>query len=332
MGKLDIKKLFSEFNTLNILIVGDVMLDSYVWGKVDRISPEAPVPVLSCTDREDRLGGAANVALNVKSMGATPILCSVIGNDESGVKVKSLMNDNSFMIEGLVETNERRTTVKTRFVSGSQHMIRVDEEDVFDISKDIENEMLGKIYNIIQEKKIDALVFQDYDKGVLTSGLIGKVTDMCKSNSIPILVDPKKKNFFEYKNVDLFKPNFKEFTEGLNIKLDKSDNESIHNQALKFMSDYNIKSLLVTLSENGVLVSNSKGYEHIPAVLRKISDVSGAGDTVISVASLCLAANLSMKHIAEISNRAGGIVCEVPVVVPIDKNKLQTECIEIYEN
>ncbi len=330
MDKAAIRNIFDQFKHYNILIIGDVMVDAYVWGKVDRISPEAPVPILSCVNHENRLGGAANVALNIKSMGANPILCSVIGDDEKGTVFLNLLQQIQHNQYGIVRSRHRRTTVKTRFISNNQHLIRVDEEDTHELADEIEMEFIAHVKQLMQEQTIHAVIFEDYDKGVITKKLIKEITALANEKNIPITVDPKKRHYSDYENVTLFKPNFKEFTEGLNLDLQKEDREALFRAAKTFQTEKNINNLLITLSEQGVFISNKESYKHIPAVIREIADVSGAGDTVISVASLCLAAGMPPVQTAQISNLAGGIVCEIPVVVPIDKEQLINEiCAEL---
>ncbi|MBN2596671.1 MAG: hypothetical protein JXR82_07820 [Marinifilaceae bacterium] len=325
MNKIELEQIFESFSKLNVLVIGDVMVDAYVWGKVERISPEAPVPIVSCVKRESRLGGAANVALNIKSLGASPILCSVIGNDEKGKEFLSLLTEIQEEQYGIVVSNKRRTTVKTRFISNNQHLIRVDEEDTHELADEIEAEFIDHIKSLIEKHEIHAIIFEDYDKGVITKNLIDEITNLANSKAIPVAVDPKKRHYNDYKNVSLFKPNFKEFVEGSNLLIEKGDIQGIFDEAKKFQNEMGIKKLFITLSELGVFISNEKTYEHIPAVVRQIADVSGAGDTVISVATLCLAAGMNAKQIAAISNLAGGIVCEIPVVVPINKDQLLAE-------
>jgi len=330
VNKSELNRIFESFSDYNILIIGDVMVDAYAWGEVDRISPEAPVPIFSCSSRENRLGGAANVALNIKSLGANPILCSVIGDDDRGKDFVNLLSEIQQEQSGIVVSSHRRTTVKTRFISNNQHVIRIDEEDTHELADDTETSFIKHVLNLLDSKNIDAIVFEDYDKGLITKKLIETVTDKAKQMEIPVLVDPKKRHYSDYKNVTLFKPNFKEFLEGSNLSIEKGDIDGLFRAAKQFQSEMGVDKLLITLSELGVFISNENTYEHIPAVVRKIADVSGAGDTVISVATLCLAAGMNAKEIAAISNLAGGIVCEIPVVVPIDKEQLLSESLKLY--
>jgi len=257
-------------------------------------------------------------------------LCSVIGDDDRGKDFVNLLSEIQQEQSGIVVSSHRRTTVKTRFISNNQHVIRIDEEDTHELADDTETSFIKHVLNLLDTKNIDAIVFEDYDKGLITKKLIETVTDKAKQMEIPVLVDPKKRHYSDYKNVTLFKPNFKEFLEGSNLSIEKGDIDGLFRAAKQFQSEMGVDKLLITLSELGVFISNENTYEHIPAVVRKIADVSGAGDTVISVATLCLAAGMNAKEIAAISNLAGGIVCEIPVVVPIDKEQLLSESLKLY--
>ena len=320
-----IQEILEQFSKLKILIIGDVMVDSYLWGHVSRISPEAPVPVIAQSKSEYRMGGAANVARNIKSLGAEPVLCSVIGKDSSGDLFLSMLTDEGLTDEGILRTNSRITSVKTRIISGSQHLLRVDHE--IDDYIDMEQELLlfNKVESIITEYNIDAIIFQDYDKGIITPFLIEKITNLAADKKIPTLVDPKKRNFAHYKNTTLFKPNFKELVDGLNIHVEKSDFDSIFNAAKLLHENASFKLVMITLSELGIMISDNSTYHVIPSEIRDIADVSGAGDTVIGMAALCLASGFSPKQTAFLANLAGGIVCEKVGVVPIEKELLVKE-------
>lgn len=319
---MTIKQTFDSFDKLKIVVIGDVMIDSYMWGKVNRISPEAPIPIVSIQKKEERLGGAANVGLNIKSLGAEPILLSVIGDDIYGKIFFDLLQQSKISTKGIVVNSKRKTTIKTRVIGKNQHLLRVDEEDTSDISFDIENKLLEKLENIISEHKVDAIVFEDYNKGVLTKRMIQESIRIANESNIPTLVDPKQDNFFEYKDVTLFKPNFKEFIQGFKLDIEKDNYKTISNFANQYIKQNNIKSMLITLSENGILISYANKYSHFDALEIDIADVSGAGDTVISVAALCLASGLSFDKIAQISNIAGSLVCEKVGVVQVSKNQL----------
>jgi rfaE bifunctional protein kinase chain/domain len=302
------------------------MIDSYLWGDVSRISPEAPIPIIATSGRENRLGGAANVALNIQSLGATPILCSVVGDDMHRLVFEELMEKRNLNTDGIIYTSQRTTTVKTRIISQNQHLLRVDEEMEIPVQENITKALTKRIELLLSEFNIDAIVFEDYDKGVITPTLIKSVVSMAHNKGVPTLVDPKKRNFMDYEGVTFFKPNFKEFKEGVKVDLSNGDKEGIVAAAEKFRKEKNISMLMITLAEKGVFVSENGKYSFFPAEIRDISDVSGAGDTVISVSALCLASELPADVVARIANMAGGLVCEVPGVVPVDKNLLFNEC------
>ncbi len=324
----NITKVFENFNNKNILIVGDVMIDSYLLGNVSRISPEAPVPIIDIKKREDRLGGASNVALNIKSLGANPIICTVIGKDEYGTVFKNLLNKRKLAVDGVVESKQRKTTVKTRVISNAQHLIRIDDEHTNELTETEKSELLDKIKNIIRTEDIKAVIFEDYDKGVLSKEVIKDIINLAKKNNIITTVDPKRKNFLHYNNVTLFKPNLKELSEGLKMDIDKNNINDIAKSVSILKDKLNADIIFSTLSENGCYIKNSEEEHHFPAELRQIADVSGAGDTVISVASLLLEQNIPVNQIAFISNLAGGLVCEKVGVVPINKEQLLKEVLK----
>jgi rfaE bifunctional protein kinase chain/domain len=299
-----------------IIVVGDVMLDAYVFGKVDRISPEAPVPVVTEQSRTYRLGGAANVALNLKAMGASPFIFGVIGDDEDAEKLKDELEKKEIPSLYLVEETGRVTTVKTRVIGNNHQLLRVDKEDIHSVSTTTENSILEKLKAEFSTAK--ALIIEDYEKGLLNEGFIKKIISLCNENKIPVIVDPKKNNFLSYSNITLFKPNLKEIREGL--KLNKLDTlEEIEAAAKTLIEKMNLQYIMVTLSERGVIICDARHTHHIPAHVRQIADVSGAGDTVVSIAALCIAQQLTPQEIAELSNLAGGLVCEEVGVVPISK-------------
>ncbi len=306
----------------NILIVGDVMIDAYLWGNVNRISPEAPVPIVSATKKENRLGGAANVALNLKSLGINPIICSVLGKDKDRDLFYKLMADSKLSVEGLLENRNRKTTKKTRIISSGQQLLRVDDEISYPLATEIEQNLTTRINQIINKKEITAIIFEDYDKGIISENLIQNITNLAIKNKILTAVDPKKRNYNFYKNITLFKPNFKEFIEGGKLDLLKEDTDKIFLEAKKLIKKRNIKYFFITLSEQGVFICDKDNYHLISAEFRQIADVSGAGDTVISVATLLLSQKKDKKTIASISNTAGGIVCERVGVAPILKDDL----------
>ncbi len=322
--------LINQFENIPVLIIGDVMIDAYLFGNVERISPEAPVPIVAVNKKESRLGGAANVALNLVSLGAKPILCSTIGNDAEGNELIDLLTKSDINATGILKDNDRITTVKTRVISQNHQMLRIDNESTKSLSESQTNALIAKIEELLPLAKI--VIFEDYDKGVITENLIEKVTNKANQLGIPTVVDPKKRNFTYYNNVTLFKPNLKELREGINEHFSLQNKSKFEQVCQNLMSKMNIKYLFVTLSENGVMITNGIEFTYIPAHLRKIADVSGAGDTVISVASLCLALNLPIHQVAAISNLAGGLVCEEVGVIPIDKHKLSAELNEVLND
>lgn len=318
-----IESIFNAFDDLRVLIIGDVMIDAYIWGAVDRISPEAPVPVVRATRRDYRLGGAANVALNVQALGAVPLLCATVGNDPSGRQLTERLTERNISCEGIVESHERPTTVKTRVMSGHQHVVRVDEETDGYLSATEESQLWTKIASLLPT--CDVVLFEDYDKGVITQGLITETISLARQHNIPTVVDPKKRNFLSYKRTTLFKPNLKELKEGLKLDFAKTDQAAIESAVEQLMTELQADGALITLSERGVYVRHHGERHLIPAHIREIADVSGAGDTVISIVALCVALGLSPFLIAALSNLGGGLVCEHVGVVPIDKESLKRE-------
>lgn len=327
MEKSLIEDTFNKFNGLKVLILGDAMVDSYLWGRIDRISPEAPIPIVAVTKHENRLGGAANVSLNVQALGATPILFSVIGDDDKGKNFLKLFEKRKLSSEGIFVDPERKTTVKNRVISNGQHIARIDEETINFLSEELEGQIIASVKKTLEEQKVDVIIFVDYDKGVVTPRIISKVTQFAKEKGILTAADPKVRNFKHYKDLDLFKPNFTEFKNGVKFTGKKSDLDDILKTAQLYKQKRKFKIIFVTLSELGVLISNSVEKSYYPANIRYIADVSGAGDTVISVASCCLAAGLNPDRIANFSNIAGGLVCEKVGVVPINKEQLKSEII-----
>lgn len=319
--------LFEKFNSLNILVIGDVMMDSYVWGKIERMSPEAPVPVVRVTKKENRLGGAANVALNIQSLGAKPIICAVIGDDQEGLDLLSLMDGADLSREGIITVKDRQTTVKTRIIAHNQHIVRVDAETDTEIPDDSSREVQERIAEIISTQNIDAIIFEDYDKGLISEELITFTVSLANQKGILTIVDPKKKNFHFYKNVSLFKPNLKELKEGLKIEIDPVSVTQIEVAVDQIKEQLNTKSVMLTLSEHGVFISTAKDQKMMQAHPRNIADVSGAGDTVVATAALCLASGLDEFRSAAVANLAGGLVCEHVGVVPIDKEVLLREAL-----
>lgn len=318
-------RFLAQARDTTVVVVGDVMLDAYLWGRVDRISPEAPVPVVHVQQRSARLGGAANVALNLRALGATPIVISAIGTDAAATDLERCFQEANLDSVGLVRCATRPTTVKTRVISGHQHVVRVDEETTADLSPADEDALLKRIEETIAYRRPAALVIEDYNKGVLTIRTIEKTLELATRAGIPVAVDPKLKNFLRYRGVSLFKPNVKELREGLKVDVSGADIDSVRAAVARLEQELGNTATMVTLSEHGVYAHDAQGEHHLAAHPRKIVDVSGAGDTVIAVATLALAQGLPLARIAALSNLAGGLVCEEVGVVPIDIERFRRE-------
>jgi rfaE bifunctional protein kinase chain/domain len=329
LKKEQIREIFRSFGDLNVLIIGDVMIDSYLWGKVNRISPEAPVPIVAVEKKERRLGGAANVALNVQALGANPILCSVIGVDYEGLAFLDLLKSQKLSQKGILKCRDRITTVKTRVIGNNAQLLRVDDEVESEIDSTETQQLINLISHIIQHDKIDVIIFEDYNKGLITPKLINKVVELAKTKNIPTCVDPKKKNFSSYKGVSLFKPNLKELKEGLKLDIGAENIGELQRAVSSFRVKQKVETILVTLADKGIITNSRKVKEHIEAHPRSIADVSGAGDTVISVASLCRALDCKDAVTAALANLSGGLVCEQVGVVPINKALFLEEALEL---
>ncbi|HSC52392.1 MAG TPA: PfkB family carbohydrate kinase [Phnomibacter sp.] len=319
-------QLFSSFSDLHIAVVGDVMLDTYWFGNSDRISPEAPVPVVAVKGKEYRIGGAGNVALNLKSLGAMVSMHTVTGTDEDGLLLELMMKDKGIQTEGVWKSNDRLTTNKIRIVSRSQHLLRLDNEVTDDLPADKEQSFIEKTLALFAANKPNLVIFEDYNKGVLTARVIVELINYCKQNNILTAVDPKRKNFFAYQGVDIFKPNLKEAREALNILDVQVSLPAMQQMHLALQTQLHHQISLVTLSEKGMFHQQGEQACIIPAHVRSIADVSGAGDTVIAVAAVVYAASGDVKLMAEMANIAGGLVCEEIGTVAIDAEKLLQEC------
>jgi len=320
------QRLFESFTNLKVGVIGDVMLDTYMWGRVDRISPEAPVPVVVLDEKEYRIGGAGNVALNCHSLGSQVFILSVTGDDKEGLLLEELFAESLIDTSYLVKSSARVTTSKTRIISRNQQMMRLDAEITTDLAKNDEEKLLGQVRSFIQKEDPDVMIFEDYNKGTLTERIITEIITLCRETGVITAVDPKRKNFFSYHNADIFKPNLIEVKQALNILFDDINDSllsKIHLE-LKNILEHNIS--FITLSDKGVFYQKNGSASVIPSHLRNIADVSGAGDTVIAVAALVYAATQNVHLMAEIANIAGGLVCEEVGTVAIDKGKLQNEC------
>ena len=325
MEAKEIQQLFTSLSSTKIGVIGDIMLDTYWWGFVDRISPEAPVPIVSLQRKEIRVGGAANVALNLGSLGATTTLFAVIGKDTEGADLQQLLKKQGINTNYVIAADTRVTTNKVRVMGRNQQMMRLDHEDTNDINTKEEDQLLANFIEYVNKEKPALIILEDYNKGVLTERVITTVIDYCKTHGIATAVDPKQKNFLAYKGCTIFKPNLKEVKEGLKIAIDSVDEKNMQKMHKALQEKLAHEISFITLSEHGVYFSDGKEQKLIPTHIRNISDVSGAGDTVIAVASLVYASSKNMLLAAEVSNIAGGMVCELVGTAPINKNDLAAE-------
>ncbi len=307
-----------------VLVIGDVMLDRYLTGQVTRISPEAPVPVVLQEDTEDRLGGAANVALNLRALDAQPILCSVIGGDYDGEFMRRLLPTLGIRTDGIVESAARRTTVKTRILGNGQQMLRIDQENTYELDLVETQRLLGRVEELIETEGISAIIFQDYNKGVLTETVVRSVLEMIGDREILTAVDPKKSNFFVYEGVDVFKPNLKEVRDSVPFAV-RTTLDSLNQADAYLRQKLNHQITMITLSEKGIYLNDGTNSRIFPTAERLVADVSGAGDTVISVGTLAFVAGFSPEWTAVLCNLAGGQVCEFRGVVPVRVDLLQRD-------
>ena len=323
---VDFDKLFSDISKMKVAVIGDVMLDTYWWGNVERISPEAPVPIVAVDKREKRIGGAGNVALNVQALGSKVALISILGDDEDGVHLKQLLLDNNIDTRFILESKKRITTNKIRIISRNQQMMRLDAEHTEDLDETDETKLQNQIEKYIVSEKPNVVILEDYNKGILTQNIIENTIELCNKNNIPIAVDPKRKNFFSYKNATLFKPNLHEVFTSLNLIPEEISIDSLSEIHNKLRENLNHSISMITLSDKGIFYQERNNKKIIPSHRRNIADVSGAGDTVIAVASLIYASTCDIKLATEIANIAGGIVCEEVGTVAVNKEELLKEC------
>ena len=325
MDQKAFEQLFGSFDQTKIGVVGDIMLDTYWWGSVDRISPEAPVPIVSLQRKETRVGGAANVALNLRALGAPTTLFAVIGKDAEGKELNGLLNAEGINTSYIHASDTRVTTNKVRVMGRNQQMMRLDHEHTNDISKEEEAQLLSNFYAYVDAEKPALIILEDYNKGVLTKNVITSVIEYCNKKGIPTAVDPKQKNFLAYQGCTIFKPNLKEVKEGLKIEIPAVTLAHLNQVHTSLNAHLNHAISFITLSEHGVYFGQADAQKIIPTHIRNIADVSGAGDTVIAVASLTYASTQNMELAAELANIAGGLVCELVGTAPIHKKTLEAE-------
>ncbi len=310
-----LQTLFENLSGKRVAVIGDLMVDRYFWGSVSRISPEAPVPVVEVESESTRLGGAANVANNIASLGGTPFMVGVVGDDDSGKALSAIVKECGFPNDGILVDSSRPTTVKTRVIAHHQHVVRVDREMKHDIGEGVQSRLLDVLRR--NAGTLDAIIIEDYNKGVVVRSLIKELVEFARKNKIIITVDPKFNNFFEYKQVTVFKPNRKETEEALGMRLD--DQSSVEQAGRTLLKRLEAQNVLLTLGERGMtLIEGGGQMTHVPTAARKVADVSGAGDTVISTLTMMLAAGGSIREASMLANVAGGVVCGEVGIVPID--------------
>lgn len=300
------------------------MVDYYLFGEVNRISPEAPVPVVEISGKESRPGGAANVALNINRLGAKPILLSMIGRDNTGNSLIKMLNDAGVKTNHILQNKNRLTTLKTRVFDEDKQVVRFDEEDIEDVNEAQESLLIKEFKKILANEKPSIIIIQDYNKGVLTKYFIKQILLLATKNEIPVAVDPKERNFFDYQAIDLFKPNLREFSEAIGYRINSKSLESLRSGAEELRRKNRFKNLMVTLGSNGIFCFTRDGSSFIvPAKSIKAADVSGAGDTAISIAALAFAQKMPLKEAAQLSNKGAAAVCKKVGVTPISLKDLK---------
>jgi rfaE bifunctional protein kinase chain/domain len=309
-----INRLFEQFRGKRIGVIGDLMLDRYYWGTISRISPEAPVPVVEVESQSIRLGGAANVANNIASLGGVPLMIGVIGDDNGGRRLRTLVEEAGFPGSGLVVDPSRPTTTKTRVIAHHQHVVRIDQEVKEDVDKKVQKKILDTL--TAEMSTLDAVILQDYNKGVVAKDLIHEISSLARKAGKVVTVDPKFHNFFEYKHVTVFKPNKKETEEALGRRL--GDVRSIEQAGWDLIKRLETDNVLLTLGERGMSLFEKGGdVTHVSTRAKNVADVSGAGDTVIATLTMALVAGASIKEASALANHAGGVVCGDVGIVPI---------------
>lgn len=319
MNEERFEQIIGTIRDKRLMVVGDVMLDRYIWGEVERISPEAPVPVVTLTGESANLGGAANVAANIASLGAQVVLLGVVGDDPFGAQVRELVNKAHFLDGGIVVDASRPTTVKTRVIAHSQHVVRIDREKTEPLSSEVEHQLLERFHSHLSH--IHGVVLQDYNKGVLTPKVIGEIIRACKKQEIPVGVDPKRENFWTYTGVTLFKPNLKELEEALGRRC--KTQEEIITGGKEARNRLEANYILITLGEKGMVLIGEEEVEFIPTRAFKVHDVSGAGDTVIATMMTALVGGANVKEAAQLANWAASVVVAELGAVPVELHELR---------
>lgn len=312
----------------SILVIGDTMVDKFIWGKVSRISPEAPVPVVEVSKDTETLGGAGNVASNITALGATAYLVTVIGDDINGATMKNMLDEKNINYDYVVVDKNRPTTIKTRIIASHQQVVRVDREVKGTFAPSTEDMIIKNIETVIS--KVDGIIISDYAKGIVVPRVLKKILSLAKKRNIPVTVDPKVENFKLYKNITCMTPNTKEATEGMNAKNITTDKDiaALGSRILKFLHS---ESVLITRGEKGMtLIEKNNKTTHIPTRAKEVYDVTGAGDTVIATMTLALSAKFDLVSSAEIANFAAGLVVAKVGTATITSEELEETIKDFY--
>lgn len=324
ISKADIKRFNScidRFSSTRILVVGDIVLDHYIWGKVSRISPEAPVPVVNVTKESLLLGGATNVVQNIHALGGSVSVCGVIGTDEAGRQLQRLLHSQKISTDGLIIESTRPTTIKTRIIAHSQQVVRFDREIKDRIEKDTHKNVFEFVKRQIASG-LDAIVISDYCKGVVTKELVKDIVRLAKKNRVIVSVDPKVSHFGMYSGATILTPNANEAAIGSKIEIE--DEQSLLRAGKLLLKNLHCAAVLITRGEHGMSLFEQGGkVTHIPTVARNVYDVTGAGDTVISALTLAMAAGANMLDAARISNYAAGIVVGIVGTATVRSEELK---------
>jgi D-glycero-beta-D-manno-heptose-7-phosphate kinase len=314
-----LKELLKNFIGKRIAVVGDLMVDSYYWGTVSRVSPEAPVPVVDVVSESVRLGGAANVANNIQTLGGEPVLIGLIGDDHPGEMFLNILKEQNLTADGVVKDIARPTTIKTRVIAHGQHVVRIDNESKVDCPEHLQHLIIDAVkYNI---HTIDGIILEDYNKGVITKDIIHEIIAVAHKYGKIITVDPKFNNFFEYKNVTVFKPNKREAEQAIGDKI--RNNNDVIRAGERMLTTLQVENVLMTRGEEGLTLFEKSGeISHMKSLATNVQDVSGAGDTVISTLTMALVSGVSAKEAAALSNCAASVVIGSVGIVPIQPDEL----------
>lgn len=319
ISRKDLDQVRHFAQNLRALVIGDVMLDKYIYGSVDRISPEAPVPIVNLHHTETKAGGAANVAINLSAWGCETGLIGLTGKDENAKSLSSILSDYQIRHQW-IEDPGRPTTVKTRVVAASHHLLRIDEESSAYVSGDFEDQSLKEIIRFMDEFAPQLLILEDYNKGLLTARIIKGIIDHAKSKHIYVAVDPKDTHFFAYREADLFKPNLREASHAYHAPIDQSNIESVGEA---WRTNHHIQTVAITLGAKGVFIQNGSGSRQVsPDRAIDVIDVCGAGDAVICALSLGLMSKLDLEKTASLANLAGAYVCSHSGVVAVNVDEI----------